>query len=55
MKKNSSSMSTNTLRQGTKSKGSFDEKLWPSGVQCMMFKNAKANYNNNVNNRNASN
>ena len=33
----------------------FDEKFWPYGVQCMMFKNAKANYNNNVNNRNASN
>ena len=33
----------------------FDEKFWPYGVQCMMFKNAKASYNNNVNNRNASN
>ena len=32
----------------------FDEKFWPYNIQCMMFKNARANYNNNnVNNRNA--
>ena len=32
----------------------FDEKFWPCNIQCMMFKNARANYNNNnVNNRNA--
>ena len=32
----------------------FDEKFWPYNIQCMMFKNARANYNNNnVNSRNA--
>ena len=30
----------------------FDEKFWPHNMQCMMFKNARAN-NNNVNNMNA--
>ena len=31
----------------------FDEKFWPYNIQCMMFKNARANNNNNnVNNRN---